>query len=313
MSPILAALYLLCVIFLPVFGGYVLLQNRHGRTNRLFAWLSLALLGWVGTLFAFSLISAPGPLLLVGRLNFAAMAFVVTLAYLFTREVAGYQPRAAWLLWSETVLVVLLSAMSPWIDRAEAISVSGVHVTTYGTLFPVYVLHILAFAGAALLMAFGPGRRLGHQREIQLRTVGVGILATVAISLVTNLVLPYWFGNFALIHIGTISTIFFLAAVGYAVFAFHLFDIHVIIRATFVYAGLIALALELYSLSLDFLAKLLPLGAPGERETAATAIVVVVNAFTQEPIRKWLGQMVDRSTRNGRKTDSVTRHPNISR
>lgn len=37
MTPILAALYLLCMIFLLAFGSYVLLQNPLGRTNRLFA------------------------------------------------------------------------------------------------------------------------------------------------------------------------------------------------------------------------------------------------------------------------------------
>lgn len=77
---------------------------------------------------------------------------------------------------------------------------------------------------------------------------------------------------------------------------------HVIIRAAFVYGGLIALALELYNLALSGLAKLLPLGAPRVRDTAAAAIVLVVNAFTQEPIRKWLERIVDRTRQKRRST-----------
>lgn len=288
MSPILAALYLLCMIYLPAFGGYVLVQDWHGRANRLFAWLSIALLGWVATLFAFSLIQDPKPLLIVGRLNFAAMAVVVPLAYRFAQVVAGRRVRTPWLLWGGTLVLVGMCALSPWIDRFEAINTVGVHVTTYGALFPLYVVHILGYVVAALFTAFGSANSLGFQRKVQLRTIGVGILATATIALATNLVLPYWFGDFNLIHVGTISTILFLVAVGYAVFAFHLFDIHVIIRKTLVYASLIALALELYNLSLNSLVRLLPLGAPGEREAAATAMVLVINAFTQEPIRKWL-------------------------
>ena len=48
----------------------------------------------------------------------------------------------------------------------------------------------------------------------------------------------------------------------------------------------------MYNLLLSALARFLPLGPDGERETAATAIVLVINAFTQEPIREWLGGIV---------------------
>ena len=82
---------------------------------------------------------------------------------------------------------------------------------------------------------------------------------------------------------------------GYAVFAYHLFRIRVIVRATFVLAGLLALALELYGLVLSFLAHLLPLGGAEERSFAATALVLVVNAFTQEPVRRWLERLIDRA------------------
>lgn len=64
-------------------------------------------------------------------------------------------------------------------------------------------------------------------------------------------------------------------------------------RATFVYAGLIALMLELYSLTVTFLAHLLPFGDPQERSFAATAIALVINAFTQQPVRQWLERLVD--------------------
>ena len=300
MSPILATLYLLCMVFLPSFGLYVLIKDWRARVSRLFGLLTFALLGWVATLFAFSLLVSPLPLLLVGRLNFAAMAFVVTIAFLFSREIAGRQVRFVSLLWLETWIVALASAFTPWIDRAESISSAGIHVTGYGTAFPLYVAHILVFVAAALATAFLPPSGLSRERIIQLRAVGTGILGTAVVSLLTNLILPYAFGNFDFIHVGTISTILFLGAAGYAVFAYHLFDIRVAIRATFVYGGLVALALELYSLSLTALAKILPLGVPGERETAATTTVLVINAFTQEPIRKWLGGIVGLKRKHAR-------------
>jgi hypothetical protein len=100
--------------------------------------------------------------------------------------------------------------------------------------------------------------------------------------------LPYFWADFAFINVGTISTILFLAAAGYAVFEEHLFKLHVVIRATFVYGGLIALALELYNLVLGFLAKLLPLGDSTERDFAATGLVLVISAFSQQPFSRWM-------------------------
>lgn len=295
MTPILASLYLLCTLFLLVFCGYVLLQNPYARTNRLFAWLSLALFGWVATLFVFSLLVSTTPLLWMGRSNFAAMVFVVPLTYLFTRAVAGRpvrRPLALW-LWIEIWLIAALTMLSPWIDKHEAINAAGIHTTTFGVLFPLYILHLLGYFVAALYFAFSARIKVTHQRRIQLTTIGVGIMATALVALVTNLLLPYIFNDFTLINIGTLSTILFLAAVGMAVFVEHLFNLHVVVRATFVFGGLIALLLESYNLMLGFLAKLLPLGASSERSFAATGFVLVVSAFTQQPIREWLDRLLN--------------------
>lgn len=250
----------------------------------------------MATLFAFSFLVSPSPLLWVGRANFAAMVFVVPLTFLFTRAVAGRPVRLSisLIVWTGVWLMAALTALTPWIDRVERVSAAGVHITTYGVLFPLYVLYLLAFFFAAVSTAFSRRFKLDHQRKVQLTTLGTGILATASISLVTNLILPYVFGDFAFINIGTISTILFLAAAGYAVFVERLFDPHLVIQATVIYGGLIALALELYNLVLNFLARLLPLGNSSERDFAATAIVLVISAFTQQPISRWLTRLFKR-------------------
>ena len=294
MSALVAALYCLCLLFLTGFTVFVLIKDPHSRTHRHFAWLLLALLGWVASLFAFNLETSPAQLLWLGRFNFAAIVFAVTLGYAFVCDVARRRPvpAPAW-LWAETAGLAALTLLTPLVDRAELV-VSGLHVTLYGPLFPLYLLHVLALLGAALFVAFRPPQRLSAEVKSQLRLIGIGGLATGAVALVTNVLLPYAFGDFALIHVGTLSTILFLAAVGDAVFVHHLFDVRVVLRAAFVYAGLVALALELYQLALSFLAHLLPLGNAAERTYAATALVLVVNAFTQRPLKRWLERLIDR-------------------
>lgn len=301
MSALTAALYGLCIPSLALAAIAILIRAPRARLNRHFALLLLALLGWVASLFAFALplsLDLPGRgLLWLGRFNFACVVPAVTLGLLFVRDVAGKPPpRLSRWLWAETALLFLLTLLTPLVDRAELVAF-GKHVTLYGPMFVPYVLHVIVLLGTALLSAFRPPPEAAPETRGQLRLIGIGALATAAVALTTDALLPYAFGDFRFIHVGTLSTILFLLAVGWAVFSYHLFSVRIIVRAAFVLAGLVALALELYGLALSFLARLLPLGSADERHYAATAMVLIVNAFTQQPVKRWLERVMERLER----------------
>ncbi len=306
MSALTAALYGLCLLFLAAAALLIFAKDPRSRLHRHFALLLLALLGWVASLFVFGLPLglklAPEQLLWLGRFNFACLVPAVLLSFLFVQDIAGGQDvrnrqiRMTRWLWMETALLFLLTLLTPLVDQAELIR-AGQHVTLYGPLFALYALHLVALLAAMLWAAFRPVAGASPETRSQLRLTGIGALATAAIALTTNALLPYAFGNFHLIHVGTLSTILFLLAVADAVFVHHLFDIRLVIRAAFVYAGLIALALELYQLALSFLIRLVPVGDQAQSHLAATAMVLVINAFTQQPVRRWLEGRFDRSLR----------------
>jgi hypothetical protein len=189
---------------------------------------------------------------------------------------------------------------TPWIDAQELIQ-HGIHVTHYGAAFPLYVIHVVCFVSAMLWVTFRPESRTPVPIKRQLRIVGLGILATAATALVTNVLLPYSFGDFAWIHIGAVSVVLFLAGTAGAIALAGLFEIHVLIRAAFIYGSLIALAVEVYQLAVDSLTKLLPIANPQERSLAATVFVLVLNSITVEPVRKWLTRYVERIQRRASK------------
>ncbi len=301
-----ASLYLLCLTSLLGSALYVFFRSPSSRLNAYYAVLALALLGWVGTLFVYGRLPAGHLLLLVGRANFAAAALVATASFLFVAELAAKKLMFKAVIWLEAALLIALTLFTSLIDRAETV-LSSQHSTVYGPLFAFYAIHVVAYLAGAVLLAFRSLPTATARTRPQLRLVGSGILATAIIGIVADILLPYGLGDFRFIDAGPLSTILFLLAMGYAVFAAHLFSLRLIIRAAFIYAGLITLMLELYSLALSFLARLLPLGDAGERAFAATSIALVINAFTQQPVRRWLERTLDDFSR--RRADHHRTHP----
>ncbi len=287
-----ASLYLLCLTSLLGSALYVFFRDPSSRLNAYYAVLALALLGWVGTLFVYGSLPDGQALLVVGRANFAAAALVATASLLFVAELAGKKLTLRRAAWVETAILVALSLATPLIDRAETVLRSQ-HSTVYGPLFAFYAIHVVAYLAGAVLLAFRSLPTATARTRPQLQLVGSGILATAIIGIVADILLPYGLGDFRFIDAGPLSTILFLLAMGYAVFVAHLFSLRLIIRAAFIYAGLITLMLEMYSLALSFLARLLPLGDAAERAFAATSIALVINAFTQQPVRRWLERTLD--------------------
>ncbi len=282
MTLLTASLFLLCLLGLTGSAAFVLFQRPHSPLHRLYALLALSLVGWVATLLLFTSRTSPASLLWVGRLNFAVVVVAATVAFLFVQELAGRKPGGTallWLsilLWAETLLLFGATLLTGLVDRAETIQ-AGQHVTAYGLLFPLYLLHIVVLLGAAVFIALRSMPTLSMptlSSRRALRLVGWGILAAAAVGLVTNALLPSVYSDFRWIAVGPLSTLLFLGAVGYAVFAFHLFSVRVILRKAVVLAGVVTLMLELYQGAVAALARILPVGDIGHLHLAATGVAL---------------------------------------
>ncbi len=179
-QPLLLVLYSLCALLLS--GGSLYLTLRESRSNPAVRWFvgaSLSLLVWLVTLFLFLRSSDPGFILRVGCANFASVSLAVYFGWRFVKAVAGKpgSPLDRPLLYI-SILLALLSAFSPWIDRAELVGVgiSARHETIYGPLFPLYAAHVVGLLAAAIYEAFKGSHRLVcylHRRD-QLLLLGVG-------------------------------------------------------------------------------------------------------------------------------------------
>lgn len=310
MTLLTASLFLLCLLGLTGSAVFVLAQHPKSLLHKRYALLALSLVGWVATLLVFTSRTSAASSLWVGRLNFAVVVLVATAAFLFVRELAERRQGSTLMLWIETALLFIVTLLTGTVDKAETVT-AGQHLTVYGPLFPVYLMHIVLLLSAAVFLALRPQPPLPSRRA--LRLVGWGMLATAGVGLVTNALLPSVYSNFRWIAAGPLSTLLFLGAVGYAVFAFHLFSVRVIIRKAVVLAGVVTLMLELYQGAVAALAHLLPVGDVGRLHLAAMGVALAVNAFTQQPVRKWLEKQIDglflRSVHGRVQTGRFVHHP----
>ena len=290
--------------WLPVFPTPV---RRNGRAERrAFFLLALSLLLWQLTLFWEARTTLPALQLGLGRINFASIAVTVFLAWRFVQRVAqsgrgkevivSGTSSPAWSRWLrhslciETILLTLVTLLTPLVDEAESV-VDGHPVTRFGPLFPFYLIHVLGYLGATLTLAFwaryGATSRAARGR---LTLIAMGIVATGGVSLITNVLLPYGFGDFRFCDAGTLSTLVFLLTIAYAVFFHGLFDVRIMVRATLVYGLLLTLVLGGYS-SAVFVASQYMTGAAGAGRL--TQFVVLLIAFSFDPLRRFLEEKTD--------------------
>ena len=291
-----ALLYYLCFLLLAALSLFIASngsQRTRSPSRRTFFLLALALLAWQLTLFLEVRTAHPAAQLWLGRANFAAVALAAYLALRFVQEVpvrdpGKRSPRPFWLV-VETWVLAALTLLTPLVSAAERVE-AGHAVTTFGPLFPGYLFHVLGYLGAALTLAFRERRRAADLRvRGQLTLIGVGMLATGSVALVTNALLPYGWGDFRFCDWGTLSTLFFVLAVAYAVFVHRLFDLRVIVRETLVYGILLAFVLGAYSSAVFLLTQFLTEGAE-----KLTQFAVLLIAFSVDPLRRFLEEKADR-------------------
>jgi hypothetical protein len=295
-SLLATVLYAVAGIALAVASLYLWVRERESASARWFVGTCVFLLAWLATLFFFLRSTDESTVLLLGRLNFAAASLAVYAVYRLVRAVANLPIRPLDRLTAGiSIIFSILSAVTPWIDKAEIISKVGSgdnHETVYGFLFPLYALHIILMLVWAIGTAMREQHRLTHKPHVQdqLQLLGMGIIGTGAVSLVTNILLPYFSGNFRWISVGPFSTILLLLAVAYAVVRHQLFDIRIFLRRTLVLGMALSLVLACYSalvlLATDKLAS--------SESGGVTRFGVLVLAFSFDPIRRFLEARIDK-------------------
>jgi hypothetical protein len=304
---LVALLYYLCFVSLGVLTiSIATLVRRNddpsGRLRNTFVLLALSLFAWQATLFLEVRVKLPVAQLWVGRFNYAIVAILVYLVLQFVRQIrdTGSSSWSQWSRWlrAETGLLFTLTLVTPLVDASEQVMPGERAITIFGPLFPLYLLHILLYAASAVGCALQGRRYVDATVRRQLGITGIGLLATATVAFITNAMLPYEFADYRFCDVGGISTLFFVLAIAYATFIHGLFEPRVIVRETLVFGLLLAFILGTYSASVFIITQYLT-----SHSGKLTQFVVLLIAFSVDPLRRYLEKKADRllfGSRRGR-------------
>lgn len=288
-----AIAYGLCTALLIALGVLAFWRDRKNRANRDFALFSLFMAAWLASLHLFYRVDSETFLTPIGRANFAAIVLAVAHGYLFTRELVDRPSRRRFLILSGAWGLALLAAFTPLVSASEARGADGQLVTSFGFLFPAFVVHLVGYIGAAVAALITAQRTANAEQAALLRLVLFGFIAMAAITLTTNLVLPAGFGYFGLQEAGALSVVFLIGAFAYAVIVRHLFDIRVVIGRTVVFASLIGSLIGLYGALALFATQALRKDRVSLQEFLFNLLAVTAVGLTSEPLRKWFASRTD--------------------
>ncbi len=220
-------LFVVTIIINIFLGLVVFLRDPDKLTNRLFAFLSLTLVGWIATLCIYYLVSTSNLLLLAGRVNFFVAAFIPYSMWLFIRK---FPEPVVVINRKITILVSLITfffagiTLTSLIDKKE-LFIHGARVVSYGPLYPWYLLYIIVFCSASIILLLVKLLKARGTTKLQLKYLLLGYLSLVVVGITCNGILPYFFNFYALQPFGPFATVLFLGFITYAMVRHRFLDI----------------------------------------------------------------------------------------
>jgi two-component system nitrogen regulation sensor histidine kinase GlnL len=217
------------------FGIYVYTKNPKNLPNRMYAAFAGSIALWTTGLVFIRTASSP-PIL--DRLAYVGGALMtLSLLALFKSLPRGttFKGQRDLGLFATLGAAFALLSFTPLVYR-EGVVQDGQLQNFFGPLYPAYGAYILGcFAAAAATLGRRLRRATGLAR-VQLQYLLLGMIVPGAAAVTTNLVLPLFFGVFALSSYGPLLTVPLIGVMAHAIIRHRLMDIRIMVRRGTVYA-----------------------------------------------------------------------------
>jgi signal transduction histidine kinase len=230
------------------------LSHASGRAqNRAFSLTVIAVAGWTLTNALFRQAASSEAALLWAQLSYVAALLIAAsfLHFAHLYPVRATQASQGMSVLTPMWLMALSLGLLSFVPDAvvTGIDLESRRILTGSGLHAIALFMLLTSVWAFALFWRSQSRLRGREKErerAQARYVLFGAALTALTGLFFNLLLPL-LGNYSLVWLGPVGSLFFVGSSAYSIVAHRLFDIRLLIRRTLVYAGLLFVLTALFS------------------------------------------------------------------
>jgi PAS domain S-box-containing protein len=296
-------MFLLSFVILIIFtnlilGILVFLKDRSKLVNISFFSLTVAISGWVLTNYLADNLVAHDTRLLNTKLT---MFFGLLLMFLFYYFVSNFirtniKAKTINLFLTPAVFIVLVLSFGNGIVSGIT-TVNDVTAVNFGKLSFLYVLTFFVTLVISVYLLIDNSRNLKGDKKIQLDLLNFGLLISVFLGAISNLLLPFVFNNYKFATYGTGVTLIFVGFTTYAIIKHRLWNIRFVVAKSLAYLILLAILAIFYAggvLGIERLMFRESFAQISIIQGAVRTLFAVIMAFSFQPLRHWVTKKTDK-------------------
>lgn len=232
------ALSIMTLILSFLLGFYVYTNNKKGLINKTFIFLIFSAMAWIFSNLMtdisnnISMIELWSKVAMVGPLFFSYFFYKFSLV--FPEEKKQKRSR----IYEITIFIILLVllALSPSDLNVSEVYVGdgGVPEVIPGPLYPaalIFFVYLMIWGVRNLFIGY---ERLSALEKLQIQYVSLGIVVSVLLGVITNVILPI-IGISQFVNLGPYFLLIFIFFTFYAIIKFKMFDIKIIVTQLLVF------------------------------------------------------------------------------
>jgi signal transduction histidine kinase len=295
-DPYLVAVTLIATLLLLI-GLAVVLKNRQLILHRTFFWVVTFSAIWIvsnyySNNFTISLGAA--------RIANHLVLFFAGMLLLFIVKFIAIISQNQFLLRHNRAISVgsyLASAITLTPLVVESISRQGeVYAIEFGALAPLYFLTLTCNALIGIWALIRGVRHSTGTDKLKIITILWSLGAMVGVNLITNAVIPFLTGSFALTNIGPFTSIILIAGLSYSILKHHLFDLRLVVARALGYTLSILTISVIYGLISFFIVNRF-LFSDASLDTGQALVFITLSVFltlTFPPIKQFFDHVTRR-------------------
>ncbi|MFH1456619.1 MAG: ATP-binding protein [Patescibacteria group bacterium] len=231
-------LLILTAILNFVLGIFIYLNGREKKINRVYSWNIAAIISWVLAMFFFRSASQTSAFfwctILYSTPTIIASSFLY-FTYIFPSQRIKKLSWRPWVIFLSNIYIIFL-VIIPGMVIQEVNVRPGMEKEIIFNLIPYifYAFYILVCFSLGFVRLFQKYLKSQGRERVQIIYLLFGYAVAANFAFVTNLIMP-WLGNFSFNWLGQVFTITMVGFTSYAIIAYSLMDVKVVLRRSLVY------------------------------------------------------------------------------